>query len=166
MTLMTMMTTLLMCRGVGASLRLHWDITGTVLEYYWAAPEMLLSRTWNITEAQGKTRRFLAFDSITFGPRLSNIPGMSQKHSEYGSKTFRARFSDIPALSQGDDNRHSGAGRHTDHFPIGQWWDKHKLYKFIISGKVKLLKWFFGSHAKPCVCSMFRPQKMEDIDPT
>ena len=97
-----------------------WDITETALGYHRDGPGILLSRTRNITEARGKTRRFLAFDSVTFGPRLSNIPGMSQKHPEYGSKTFRARFSDIQALSQGDDNRLSGAGRHADHFPIGQ----------------------------------------------
>ena len=34
---------------------------------------ILLSRTQNITESRGKTRRFLAFDSVTFCPRLSNI---------------------------------------------------------------------------------------------
>lgn len=39
---------------------------------------ILLSRTQNITESRGKTRRFLAFDSVTFGPRLSNIFCLTQ----------------------------------------------------------------------------------------
>ena len=39
---------------------------------------ILLSRTQNITESRGKTRRYLAFDSITFDPRLSNIFCLTQ----------------------------------------------------------------------------------------
>ena len=58
---------------------------GAGLTDYADSAVLSLTHTENITESQGKTRRFSAFDSVTFDPRLSNIWSAAQKYFRRGS---------------------------------------------------------------------------------
>ena len=83
--------------GFEASGRRTWPgtIIGAGLTDYADSAVLSLTHTENITEAQGKTRRFSAFDSVTFDPRLSNIWSAAQKYFRRGSMAFLVRFNGI-----------------------------------------------------------------------
>ncbi len=68
--------------------RMHSEIIrniGAGLTGYADSAVLSLTHTEYITESQGKTRRFSAFDSVTFDPRLSNIWSVAQKYFRRGS---------------------------------------------------------------------------------
>ena len=79
----------------GRHLRESRSIAELEQRYHRDGLRILPRRTENVTESRGKTRRYLAFDSVIFGGWLSNIWPENQKHSRQNSETFQAKLSNI-----------------------------------------------------------------------